>query len=127
MTLIEKLRAYVPWIIAGIILLGYAFFISFMTEKTKTSDEEWLKLVYIFGSVEAIVFAAVGFIFGNEVNRSRVITAEKNEDKAKREKNELAKEILDKLPVAPSTPDSVNFETQNLNKLRNMAEKYREN
>lgn len=127
MTLIEKLRAYIPWIISGIILLGYAFFISFMTEKTKTSNEEWVKLTYIFGSVEAIVFAAVGFIFGNEVNRSRVITAEKNEEKAKREKIELAKEILDKLPVAPSTPDSVNFAIQNVNNLRNMAEKYREN
>lgn len=125
MTLIEKLRAYIPWIFSGIILLGYALFIAFMADKTETSNEEWVKLTYIFGSVEAIVFTAVGFIFGNEVNRSRAIKAEKSEEKAKKEKNELAKEVLDKLPIPPSSPDKINFEAQNLNILRNMAEKYR--
>ena len=124
LTLPEKLRAYVPWIFAGIILLGYAYFIHYLIGKTGAKDEEWVKITYIFSSVEAIVFTAVGFIFGREVNRSRAVKAEKNEEKAKKDKKELAKEVLKKLPQPPPNPDAFNLESQDLNKLRNMAEIY---
>lgn len=87
--------------------------------KTHTDDKEWVKLTYIFSSVEAIVFTAVGFVFGKEVSRSRAISAEKREEKAKNEKRELAREVLDKLPKAPSTPDKIS-----LDGLRNKAERY---
>lgn len=124
MTLPEKLRAYVPWIFAGVILIGYGIFIYYLIGKTNAEDEEWVKITYIFSSVEAIVFTAVGFIFGREVNKSRAEKAEKGEEKAKKEKKELAKEVLKKLPQPPATPDAMNLESQDLNKLRNMAEIY---
>ena len=98
-------------------MLGYTYFIHYLIGKTDTEAEEWIEITYIFSSVEAIVFTAVVFIFGREVNRPRVVKAEKNEEKAKKDKKELAKEILKKLPQTPSTPES-------LNKLRNMAEIY---
>jgi len=124
MTLPEKLRAYIPWVFSGIILLGYGLLIPYLMSKTGAKAEEWVKLTYVFSSVEAIVFTAVGFIFGREVNRSRAINAEKNEEKAKKEKNELAKEVLEKFPKPPSTPDAMNLEPESLDNLRNMAQKY---
>lgn len=124
MTISEKLRAYVPWIFAGIILLGYAWFIYYLIGKTNAEDKEWVKITYIFSSIEAIVFTAVGFIFGREVNRLRAVKAEKSEEKAKKAKNKLAKEVLKKIPQPASTPGAMNLELQNLNKLRSMAETY---
>ncbi len=124
MSLPEKLRAYVPWYFAGIILIGYGLFINYLLGKTGTNNEEWVKITYIFSSVEAIVFTAVGFIFGREVNRSRAEKAEQGEEKARKDKKELAKEVLKKLPQPPSTPDALNLESEDLNKLRNIAESF---
>ena len=106
------------------ILLGYGWFISYLIGKTNEPNEVWVKITYIFSSVEAIVFTAVGFIFGREVNKSRAVKAEKNEEKAKKDEKELAKEVLKKLPQPPSTPDSMKPNPENLNQLRNMAENY---
>jgi hypothetical protein len=73
----------------NIVRVGFALFVTvafavlatYMVLHADTKDQtEWQHWVYIFGSVEAIAFAAVGWIFGKEVNRER---AEKAEDAAK--------------------------------------------
>lgn len=118
-----KLRAVMPWIFALIILVAYSLFLKYLLGKTQVEDNEWMKLTYIFGSLEAIVFTAVGFIFGREVNRSRAVTAEKDADKAKKDKKKLAKEILDKIPSPPPTPPPAGT-TPGLSGLRSMAEEF---
>lgn len=118
----EMLRAIGPWVSAGIILIGYAWLIRYLLGKTTLTDEEWVKLTYIFSSVEAIVFTAVGFIFGREVNRSRALVAESKEEKTRKEKDRLAKEILDKLPVTPGIPTNINTSQSDLIRLRTLAE-----
>lgn len=123
----DNIRIYGPWVFAAIILIGYALFVNYLVGKTNAENDEWIKLTYIFGSVEAIVFTAVGFIFGREVNRSRAIKAEQNEAKAKKEKQKLAEEILKQLPDPPGPdPDPVKNTFNNLSGLRGMAQIYLE-
>lgn len=113
-----------PFIIAFLILLGYAFFVNTLVGKVDVDDKVWIKLIDLFGSVEAIVFTAVGFLFGREVNRARALQAEQKEKqaqadakKANKEKNVLAKGIeeialppapdVPSMPMAPSEPNSL--------------------
>jgi len=40
------------------------------------TETQWARMVYLFGGVEAIAFAATGFVFGKEVHREQVQHAE---------------------------------------------------
>jgi len=48
---------------------------------SNSSDTQWTRLAYVFGSVEAIAFAAAGALFGVTVQRDRVEKAEQKADK----------------------------------------------
>lgn len=107
---------------AFFVLIGYATFIYFLVGKVGSGNEAWPRLTFLFTGVEAIVFSAVGFVFGREVNRSRAEKAERyakeaDEDRKLAEQKELdalakakeetlkgenlAKEILNKAPTDP--------------------------
>ncbi len=79
------------FIAAFLALIGFAIFMSFLLTKTTLPDWQWLRLLDLFGSVEAIVFAAAGFLFGREVNRQRANSAEKTAEQKEKEAA-LAKE-----------------------------------
>lgn len=119
----DQLGAVAPWFFAGIILIGYIIFIVFLIGNIGLGDESWIKLTHILGSIEAIVFTAVGFIFGAEVNRTRATTAERKIEEVKKEKNELATEILNKIPPPPITPTTQDKQNE-LADLRFTALKY---
>ncbi len=82
-------------------------------------EVQWQRYIYLYGGVEAIAFAAAGFLFGREVNRQRAENAEANADtkteEAKRagqgeaaanqKGQDLTKAILAKL--TPSTADAL--------------------
>lgn len=93
-----SLRNYLPWIFAAGILIAYFFLVKYMLNNVTLDEKVWVKLTYVFGSVEAIVFAAVGFIFGREVNRSRAVIAESKAKKATNDKKKLAKEVIKSVP-----------------------------
>lgn len=66
---------------AALVTIAFAVFATYLVLNADTKDQvEWQRWVYLFGAVEAIAFAAVGWVFGKEVNRER---AEKAEDSAK--------------------------------------------
>src|SRR5262249_39545938 len=67
----------VPMIVATAAILVWVGFIIVMALSTNTSDNQWTRLVFVFGSVEAIAFAAAGALFGVTVQRDRVEKAEK--------------------------------------------------
>lgn len=119
----DQFRAVAPWFFAGIILIGYVIFIVFLIGNIGLGGESWIKLTHILGSIEAIVFTAVGFIFGAEVNRTRATTAERKVEEAKKEKNDLATEILNKIPPPPTTPTTPDRQNE-LSDLRFTALKY---
>src|SRR5262245_3036664 len=65
-----------PMIVAvGAILVWVAFLIV-MVFAADGTDLRWTRLSYVFGSVEAIAFAAAGALFGVTVQREQVKKAE---------------------------------------------------
>jgi hypothetical protein len=74
------------YIIAFLSLLGFAWFIFYLVRRTPSAGEqEWIRAIYLLNGVEAIVFAAAGFLFGREVHRVRAEKAEQRVEKAETE------------------------------------------
>ncbi|WP_128645613.1 hypothetical protein [Rhodococcus sp. BS-15] len=59
-----------------------------------TTEMVWSRYAYIVGGLEAIVFAAVGWLFGREVNRGTAEVAKKQADEAKQDAD-AAKDAAD--------------------------------
>jgi hypothetical protein len=80
-------------VFAVVVLAGFAFFAVYLVDNANTTDQkEWERWVYVFGAVEALTFAGIGWIFGREVNRERAEKAEKRADTATdKEKAERSK------------------------------------
>lgn len=71
--------------IAVLALVGFVCFILYMLGLKSSSELEWTRSVYLFSGVEAIAFAAAGFLFGKEVHRKRAESAEGRSEKAENE------------------------------------------
>ena len=69
-------------------IVAFGWFVYYMLGQTKTDEKEWTRAVYLFQGVEALAFAAAGFVFGKEVHRER---ADKAEKEAKENGKEAAK------------------------------------
>jgi hypothetical protein len=69
-------------IVAVLALAGLGVFVIFLTQRTDSPEPTWGRYVYLFGAIEAIAFAAAGFLFGREVNRQRADKAEQRADNA---------------------------------------------
>jgi hypothetical protein len=62
-----------PPVVVGLVVL-IAFLLAFrfmLGEVGNAAELHWTRLVYLYGTVEAIVFAAAGAIFGTTVTRQR--------------------------------------------------------
>jgi hypothetical protein len=73
-------RNPVATIVAVIAMIGFAVFVIHMLGNTTVDEKVWTRKAYLLHGVEAIAFAAAGFLFGKEVHRQR---AEKAEEAAK--------------------------------------------
>ncbi|SDE85000.1 hypothetical protein SAMN05421636_10840 [Pricia antarctica] len=85
----------ITYVIAIGVLIAYGFFIHFLTGRAGAEEPEWSRLIYLFSGVEAIVFAAAGFLFGREVNRKRAKNAEEEKKQADKEKEVAKKQMFD--------------------------------
>lgn len=63
-------------IIGFLVLLFFAVSVIYLARHIAETELQWGRLVYVFGGVEAIAFAATGYFFGKEVNRERADKAE---------------------------------------------------
>lgn len=87
----ERLRGIAAVIVAIALLLGFAGLVAYLIGKAGTAaDGTWSRYVYLFGAVEALVFTAVGWLFGREVNRQAVQSAEARADLATDKAEEAA-------------------------------------
>jgi hypothetical protein len=80
----DKARMAFAAIVTAIFLVAAIYLIT--NADTKDSNE-WERLVYVFGAFEAIAFAAIGWVFGTEVNRQRADNAEERAGQAEQEKD----------------------------------------
>jgi Na+-transporting methylmalonyl-CoA/oxaloacetate decarboxylase gamma subunit len=74
-------------------VIAFGILVVYLTKLVSADQTQWDRLVYLYGGVEAIALAAVGYFFGKEVNRER---AEKAEDKASKSDNAATKAHGDK-------------------------------
>lgn len=58
------------------LLIGFAALVTAMMFMADGGDVVWQRRVYVFSTVQALVFTAVGWLFGREVNRSAVESAQ---------------------------------------------------
>jgi len=61
-------------------LLAYLFSIS-----SAASETLWNRSIFLYGGVEALAFAAAGFLFGKEVHRAQAENAEQRAEEKTRE------------------------------------------
>lgn len=81
--LVENLRGIVAVFVAVVLLLGFGALVWFLvTQAGSAAEGTWSRFVYLFGSAEALVFTAVGWLFGREVNRQAAQNAEARADQA---------------------------------------------
>ncbi len=78
-----------PWIttvglvVAVLALFSFGLLILYMLSRTSNASElEWQRDVYLLSGVEAVAFAATGFLFGKEVHRQQAEQATARADKA---------------------------------------------
>jgi len=75
-SLLAFTQAVVPLVIAVAVLYIFWTLVKTMMGMTKAPDLEWSRAAYLFSGVEAIAYAAAGFLFGREVHRQRAEQAE---------------------------------------------------
>jgi hypothetical protein len=78
----DRLWAVIRAATAVIALIAFGFLVRDMLDNVADDPLVWARRMAIFGSVEAIVFAAAGFLFGREVNRQRAENAEESAESA---------------------------------------------
>lgn len=72
----------VVFMILAVVLGGIA-----LAQGATLTEVVWARATWAFGAIEAIAFAAAGFLFGKEVNRERADKAEEGKKKAEDEKD----------------------------------------
>jgi len=68
--------------IAVAVLIAYGVVTWFLFKNVGVATETWTRYTFLFGGLEAIAFAAVGYLFGKEVHRQQAENAEKRADNA---------------------------------------------
>ena len=77
-------QGLVPLLVAVIILWWFGTVLKEMLTQANTSvtPEAWSRYTYLYSGLEALAYAAAGFLFGREVNRQRADRAEESAAKS---------------------------------------------
>ena len=70
---------------ALLLIVGFAVVVIYMLGVADGDGQAWERRTYIFSAVEAIVFTAVGWIFGREVHRQTAEHARQDAEAARAE------------------------------------------
>ena len=98
--------------VACVALTAFGALIIYLLPRVGMKDPDWTRAVYLLTAVEAIAFAAAGFIFGREVNRARAesaeMRAELREDEATtgRALAKVVEASMAPVPRGPSTSET---------------------
>jgi hypothetical protein len=81
------------FVVTMALLVAFGVLIVVMMATADTDSEiQWQRQVFLFGAAEAIVFTAVGWLFGREVHRTEAISARKDAEEAKKTAEQSAEE-----------------------------------
>jgi hypothetical protein len=77
------IKGWIAPIVAVLILIALAFLYIFLLKNVNAVSETWQRLTYLLEGIEAIAFAAMGYLFGSEVHRKQAEDAKEGEQQAK--------------------------------------------
>ena len=61
---------------AAVVLVIWVGFAAYLMIRSGTTEVTWTRIAWVFSSVEAVIFAAAGLLYGTTVNRQRAERAE---------------------------------------------------
>lgn len=83
-------------VVAVLALVGFGLIVVYLLGRTTEANEtEWTRALYLLNGVEAIAFAAAGYLFGREVNRRRAEQAEERAEQAEERVEEVGVEAVE--------------------------------
>jgi hypothetical protein len=88
--IVKNLRSNVALGVAVFILLATTMLVIFLILHVSTDEETWKRYTYLLTGVEAVVFAAVGWLFGKEVHREQAEKAEMSRNEAEQKGREAS-------------------------------------
>ncbi len=95
-TVFDRARPLTALFVAVILIIGFLIFVAVLNAGADSANSEvWQRRIYLLGGVEAIVFTAVGWLFGREVNRQQVDRAESQVQQADSRAREAEQRALD--------------------------------
>lgn len=80
-------------IIIAAVVVAYGLFIFFLMDKIESEELYWTRLIFIFSSLEAIAFAALGYVFGKEITKKVAKTAELAQREAEKKASYATEEL----------------------------------
>lgn len=75
-------------IVAVVVVIAYGALVFVLWQVVGDEEIVWGRRLVLFGGVEALVFAAVGWLFGREVNRGAAEQAKDATEQARKESEE---------------------------------------
>jgi len=78
----ETVKSIFALIVTVVALAGLAIFVVFLLGRVSATQADWDRYIYLLSGVEAVVFAAVGWLFGKEIHREQASKAESARDSA---------------------------------------------
>jgi hypothetical protein len=63
-------------VVATLVLVAFAALVAYLIGQVGEDETEWMRLAWIFASVEALAFGAAGALFGSSIQRERAEKAE---------------------------------------------------
>jgi len=76
------------FIAAIIVIVALALFIQYLLQNATKEETVWQRYTYLLTGVEAVAFAAAGYLFGRDVHRGAAQQAEQRAEEAKSRANE---------------------------------------
>ena len=77
----------------SVALIGiYIIFIFILFNNVDAKEPKWSRYIFLFTGIEALVFAAVGYVFGRDISRKKEEIADQTTEDAKKEVEESKRE-----------------------------------
>jgi hypothetical protein len=80
----QKLTGAALWVAIFAIAVWVGFSI-FLIARAGTNETEWTRIAWVFGSIQAIAFAAAGALFGTAVQQQNVSNAQQQATSSKKD------------------------------------------
>jgi len=109
-------------------LVGFAVLVFYLVRHVGDTELAWSRRIYIFGAVEAITFAAVGWLFGREVHRQQAQVAEERAEQAEERASDATAQMTENSAAASAGQARAQAAEQRAsgaeNRLQSLSERF---